>query len=299
MYSRGILHVGVLLLVVLVGSAVAQQITGTQLLVSGNGPHAIGGSADPGTQFVIRGNFSGGEGARFFSTLNPAAGDDSYVYNLTPTINKAASGTHPNFFTMRVFPPVISGGSATVNNAATIYIANAPTGATNNHALWIAGGSTELAGTLHVVGDARFDGNIAAKYQDVAEWVPSAHALAGGTVAIIDDRAPNRVVASDKPYDTHVAGVVSTRPGVLLGEGAADKSKVAHSGRVKVKVDARYGAIAIGDLLVTSATLGHAMRSEPLSIGGAQIHRPGTLIGKALEPFATGQGEILVLLTLQ
>ena len=68
---------------------------------------------------------------------------------------------------------------------------------------------------------------------------------------------------------------------------------------MKVRVDASYGAIAIGDLLVTSATPGHAMRSEPLNIGGVEIHRPGTLVGKALEPLGTGQGEILVLLGLQ
>jgi hypothetical protein len=29
------------------------------------------------------------------------------------------------------------------------------------------------------------------------------------------------------------------------------------------------------------------------------IHRPGTLLGKALEPLGAGQGEILVLLMLQ
>jgi len=76
-------------------------------------------------------------------------------------------------------------------------------------------------------------------------------------------------------------------------------AKVAHSGRVKVKVDARNGAIAIGDLLVTAPTPGHAMRSVPISIGGAEIHRPGTIVGKALESLETGKGEILVLLTLQ
>jgi hypothetical protein len=66
-----------------------------------------------------------------------------------------------------------------------------------------------------------------------------------------------------------------------------------------VKVDASYGAVAIGDLLVTSATPGHAMRSVPVELGGVPVHRPGTLIGKALEPLAEGRGEILVLLMLQ
>jgi hypothetical protein len=41
------------------------------------------------------------------------------------------------------------------------------------------------------------------------------------------------------------------------------------------------------------------MKSEPVNIGGVQLHRPGTLIGKALEPLAQGTGEILVLLSLQ
>jgi hypothetical protein len=41
------------------------------------------------------------------------------------------------------------------------------------------------------------------------------------------------------------------------------------------------------------------MKSEPLDVGGVKMHRPGTLIGKALEPLAGGEGEILVLLSLQ
>ena len=42
------------------------------------------------------------------------------------------------------------------------------------------------------------------------------------------------------------------------------------------------------------------MRSEPVNFGGIEMHRPGTLIGKALEPMAKGKkGEILVLLSLQ
>lgn len=34
-------------------------------------------------------------------------------------------------------------------------------------------------------------------------------------------------------------------------------------------------------------------------VSGIRMHRPGTLIGKALEPWARGSGEILVLLSLQ
>lgn len=62
---------------------------------------------------------------------------------------------------------------------------------------------------------------------------------------------------------------------------------------------ATNGPIEIGDLLVTTAREGFAMKSLPVEIGGVRIHRPGTLIGKALEPLAQGTGEILVLLSLQ
>ena len=86
---------------------------------------------------------------------------------------------------------------------------------------------------------------------------------------------------------------------MILGEGGEGKVKVATSGRVRVKVDATRAPICVGDLLVTSDKEGIAMKSEPLNLGGTPIHRPGTLIGKALQPLEKGVGEILVLLSLQ
>ncbi len=68
---------------------------------------------------------------------------------------------------------------------------------------------------------------------------------------------------------------------------------------MKVKASVENGPIAIGDLLVSSATLGHAMRSAPIDVGGVSIHRPGTVLGKALEPLTEGRGDILMLLLLQ
>lgn len=100
-------------------------------------------------------------------------------------------------------------------------------------------------------------------------------------------------------YDTAVAGVVSAQPGLLLGEGSPSKEMIATTGRVYVHATAANGAIGVGDLLVTSSESGMAMRSEPIDVGGVKIHRPGTLIGKALEPLQLGDGEILVLLSLQ
>jgi hypothetical protein len=162
---------------------------------------------------------------------------------------------------------------------------------------WYSGGSNKM--TLSSSGDLSVTGNIAAKYQDLAEWVPSSEQLAPGTVVVLDSTKSNQVVASAVAYDTRVAGVISERPGIALGENGEGKVLVATTGRVRVKVDATRAPIQIGDLLVTSDMPGVAMKSEPIVIGGRKLHSPGTLIGKALEPLANGQGEILVLLSLQ
>lgn len=160
-------------------------------------------------------------------------------------------------------------------------------------------GNINVTGTGPNAGNINISGTINAKYQDVAEWVESSQALSAGTVVVLDHTRSNQVVASSKAYDTRVAGVISLQPGIALGESGAGKVLVATTGRVKIKVDASAGPIQIGDLLVTSDKEGVAKKSEPLMLGGAQIHRPGTLIGKALEPLAKGTGEILVLLSLQ
>jgi len=57
-----------------------------------------------------------------------------------------------------------------------------------------------------------------------------------------------------------------------------------------IKVDASYGAIQPGDLLVASPNPGYAMK--------ATNPQPGTIIGKALAPWVSGTGTIPVLVTL-
>ena len=160
-------------------------------------------------------------------------------------------------------------------------------------------GAITMATSVSVTGDMTVAGNIAAKYQDVAEWVPSAADLEVGTVVVLDPTASNHVMAAARAYDTAVAGVVSAQPGLILGEASADKEMIATTGRVRVKVDATSHPVKIGDLLVTSHAKGYAMVSEPVKVSGAEFHRPGTIIGKALEPLPNGKGEILVLLSLQ
>ncbi len=160
-------------------------------------------------------------------------------------------------------------------------------------------GTTTPTNKLHVAGSITVDGNINAKYQDVAEWVPSSGVVPAGTVVVIDGNRSNAILPSSAAYDTRIAGVVTDTPGLLLGEAGEDKAKVATTGRVKVRATAANGAIRMGDLLVTSDLPGLAMKSVPAKLAGFEMHRPGTLIGKALEALSEGEGEILVLLSLQ
>jgi hypothetical protein len=152
---------------------------------------------------------------------------------------------------------------------------------------------------LVVSGDIEVSGNINAKYEDLAEWVPASSDLAAGTVVVLDPALGNGVMSSAASYDTSVAGVVSAQPGIVLGQASPSKEKIATTGRVRVKVDATAAPIAVGDLLVTGEKPGRAMKSIPVEVAGIRMHRPGTIVGKALEALPSGEGEILVLLSLQ
>ena len=151
-----------------------------------------------------------------------------------------------------------------------------------------------------------------------------------GDVLIIDPSGKRSVKRSQGARTTLVAGVYKEDAGLIashrdwiepngpvLGEGPAMPAlteggqaqaanarqlypqdmyekfadvPVAMSGIVRCKVSTENGAIMPGDLLVTSSTPGHAMRDA--------APRPGTILGKALEPLASGTGLIQIMVTL-
>jgi hypothetical protein len=102
------------------------------------------------------------------------------------------------------------------------------------------------------------------------------------------DASGNGVRRADLAEDAGVVGIATGDP--LPGpDGASVPFAVA--GVVRCNVDATFGAIRPGDLLVASSTPGHAMRLDgPL---------PGTMLGKALEGLADGTGTIRVLVVLR
>jgi hypothetical protein len=120
-----------------------------------------------------------------------------------------------------------------------------------------------------------------------------------GDVMIIDATLRRTVTRSGSPYSTMVAGIYSTKPGVLANPYGIDDPRLAAEiplaivGIVPCKVTAENGAIEAGDLLVTSSLTGHAMK------GTDRVRMLGAIVGKALEPLTSGTGVIQVLVTLQ
>jgi hypothetical protein len=120
-----------------------------------------------------------------------------------------------------------------------------------------------------------------------------------GSVVVIDDEHPGRLMRSERAYDSRVAGIISgangINPGITLQQEGAfvDGQNVALSGRVYVHADAAFGAIKPGDLLTTSDTPGHAMKVTE------HPKAQGAILGKAMSELKAGKGMVLVLVTLQ
>jgi hypothetical protein len=137
---------------------------------------------------------------------------------------------------------------------------------------------------------------------DVAERIDAVEPMEPGDVVEIHPDQPAKFRKSQSAISTRVAGIISTAPAVTLGNNF-DGSKeqwngdtrplLALAGRVPVKVMAKYGAIQVGDLLVSSPIPGYAMKCPKAS------ECIGAVIGKALEPWSEGVGKIEVQVMLR
>ena len=120
-----------------------------------------------------------------------------------------------------------------------------------------------------------------------------------GDIIVIDEEVNGNFNKSGTPYSKMVAGVYSTKPGLLGRRTTADRPDkdaelpMAMMGIVPTKVSAENGPIERGDLLVSSSTPGYAMK------GTDGTRMMGAIIGKALAPLKSGEGVIEVLITLQ
>lgn len=162
----------------------------------------------------------------------------------------------------------------------------------------------------YFVGDVLISGNLTVPringdHADIAEVynLKNKEDIELGDVVVIDTENPNTLKKSDIPYSTNVAGIISgpDQAFIVMGkkEGMLDDKPLALVGRVLCKVTTENGPIKPGDLLVTSSTPGHAMKTEPIGeLNGYPVYPHGCIMGKALEPLDEGTGKILVLLCL-
>jgi hypothetical protein len=134
-----------------------------------------------------------------------------------------------------------------------------------------------------------------AEYYDVVDDSTSGEVvvLSGESVERLNERygmtSYAAVVRSFEPYQNTVIGIISTNPeGEILGEMSkefmSNPQAVAVGGRVPVKVTNEGGAIAVGDLIVTSSTPGHGMKAT----------QAGRVIGMALANFDGAEGTIML-----
>lgn len=113
-------------------------------------------------------------------------------------------------------------------------------------------------------------------------------------IDVIDEKHPGRLMPSDQPYDTKVAGVVSgagdVKPGLTLQqEGVLEgDTQVAIAGCVYVKATAANGSIEPGDLLTSSDLPGYVMKATDRN------RSQGAVIGKAMTSLKDGTGLVLV-----
>ncbi|WP_157667707.1 hypothetical protein [Comamonas serinivorans] len=140
-----------------------------------------------------------------------------------------------------------------------------------------------------------FDGGTQTGGADVAELIPTKGLLPrpGDVVEIDPDNALHYRLSSGAE-SALVAGVITTKPGVLMNAGVADAPGIpalALVGRVPVKVTLEGGTIKPGDLLVSAAKAGHAKKAP------AQV-TPGTVIGKALQPHVDGETGLVEMLVM-
>jgi hypothetical protein len=149
-------------------------------------------------------------------------------------------------------------------------------------------------GNVIVTGDISFPGADCAEHFTIKEEV-----LADpGMVMALSETS--ELVPCIEPYDKKVVGVIagagSFRPGIIMDKHEQSnvcRQPIALVGKVFCKVDASYGSIEVGDLLTSSATYGHAMKSSD------PTRSFGSVIGKAMAPLGDGLGLIPILISLQ
>jgi len=249
-------------------------------------------TADAGSDLVA----AVGEGITLDGTGSMDLDGDSLTY-LWETVSKPA-GSSPTLAPIDSQAPLFTPGVAG-EYVIMLTVDDGKEGTCSDTVLITAWQSSASVFRVTAEGSVAADGTVrAASFEtnsaDLAEWVTVSERVEAGDVVAFDPTQHQSYRLTSFPCSSLVAGVVSSEPGITLGQdevGDSSRALLALVGIVPVKVMNEGGPIQPGDLLVSSSTPGHAMRwSGPDPC-------PCSLVGKALEPMTDESGMILVLLT--
>ncbi len=260
------------------------------ILQRGGGRVGIG-LTDPNYDFDVRG----------ISSLNYIQNPNIYGANIGGGIlfSQYNAGTAENVY-LKVYDA--NAGFVFENNgAATVTLATltgaASFGLGTNNFTNLPDGSLHVGNGALCVDDggsncddaSRLAGRIYAESStvtaiDLAENYPSKdNTLEPGDLVIADPNNTEYVKRSENSYQGSILGIVSTKPGILLGGfgdeerrfGNDKKYPIALAGRIPTKVSTENGPIKPGDYLTSSSIPGVAMKAT----------QAGTTIAKAVESY--------------
>ena len=171
------------------------------------------------------------------------------------------------------------------DESATISFSIVNAGTAGNVTLrWAQG--TALIATNTIVHDGSYLTAFKVRGADLAEvYYTSDGQVSAGDIVSIAGSGVSQVKKSDTPYDQNAIGIISTKPGQVLGEadGFGKPVIVGLKGRVPVKVTEENGAIKAGDYITSSSEAGYGMRAST----------SGRVIGRALTDY-DGSGTVMV-----
>ena len=247
---------------------------------NGNGSNAPGviGRSYSGAAGVL-GTSNSGPGMSGMSTSGSGVYATSSGAGLAgPALNVVANATNGIAILANANSSDTVALFANGNAAGAIITGFGPGGATEFQVL--ANGEVSAHGAFHPNG------------VDYSDRLPAERGLEPGDVVVIgDDGLLHR---SSRQNETDVAGVYSTRPGVVGQREEEQRATIpiALAGVIPVKVTSENGAIHAGDLLVSSSLPGRAMHAP-------ENPQPGTVIGKAMRTLDRSTGEIEMLVMLR
>ena len=287
------------------------DVSGTMIGIKGVMNHKGTGTLSDANGIMCQVNNIGSgtiQTARGLVLQNPSnSGGGTITHNYGLLIGNMSAGTTSNYAVYSLggrsyFEDEVGIGTANATDKLTIQASSG-----NLIACYPSGSRAAGAAVFRVEadGDVYADGTVYSdKWEvgaaDVAERINASEWVEAGDVVEIDPEHAGFFRKARGLYSRRVAGIVSTSPGVILGNDVDDTTDewddgrpvLAIAGRVPVKVSSENGSIAVGDLLVSSSVPGVAMRGNP----GDSI---GAVVGKAMELLASGEGTIMAQVTLR